>query len=292
MGLMIMKYVCLIIGVFVVVVLSVAVFNKINLQQSLDKKVTSNSNNLDNKEVLTAYPKEYMLYQDYLQVIGEGQSASPRYFDEGVIEATVLSLRNTDICPSTAIAGEICNIEPYPNDYATVRVDRIINYSIYNEQLISQSVERPIGTRGVEDVSSTQGNRGIDYPKQKNSEFVKLQNGQNVSVHFILTARPVKVGYVSLESKTKNGGLESQQKASNDLDSTQTVRYKSGPGRKFFQPISKEGGYFAFTTKIVSESEVGQRIFPGLKIGDKFRASIKYDGTVMIVGEYEMTPFN
>ncbi len=283
-----MKYVYLIIGVFVVVVLSVAVFNKINFQQSLDKKVTSNSYNLDNKKEASVYPKEYMLYQDYLQVIGEGQSASPRYFDEGVIEVTVLSLRNTDTCPSTAIAGEICNIEPYPNDYATVRVDRIINYSTHNEQLTSQPSEQSIGKRGGEDVSSTQGNRGIDYPKQKISEFVKLQNGQNVLAHFILTARPVKVRYVSFESR--NGGFESQQKTSSDLDSEQTVKYKADPGKKIFGALSKEGEYFVFTTKIVPQLEISQRIFPGLKIGDKFRASIKYDGTVVIVGEYEIAP--
>lgn len=235
---------------------------------------------------MMVYPKEYTLYQNYLQTIGEGLSASPRYFDNGVIEATVISLRSADICPSAT--GETCNIEPYPNDYATVRIDRIVSYSPYAEQTVSQPVEQPSGIPSEDNGSSIPGNRGVDYPQQKVPEIARLQEGQNASTHFILTARPAKVRYVSVEPE--NGGLESQQTASRDSDLTQTVTHISEPGKKNFEPILKENGYFVFTTKIVPYPETIQKILPGLKVGDKFRANIKYDGATIVVGEYEIIP--
>lgn len=251
--------------------------------------VQQTSKNVQPAREMAAYPKDYTIYQDYLQTIGEGLGASPRYFDNGVIEATVISLANSDVCPSAT--GETCNIEPYPNDYATVRIDRIVSYSPYAEQTVSLPVEQPSGTTPEAGGSSTPGNRGVDYPQQKIPEIVRivrLQEGQNASVHFILTARPVKVRYVSVEPE--NGGLQSQQSASRDSDLSRTVTHTAEPGKKTFEPIPKKDGYFVFTTKIVPYPETGQKILPGLNVGNKFRANIKYDGTYVIVGEYEIIP--
>ncbi len=273
----------LIAGIIAIIAVSALMLNNVNQPQSSDREALSNA---DNREAGAAYPKDYILYQDYLQTIGEGPSASPRYFDNGVIEVTVLSLRSADICPSAT--GETCNIEPYPNDYATVRIDRIVSYSPYAEQTVSQPVEQPSGVQSGDGGSSTPGNRGVDYPQQKVPEIARLQEGQNASAHFILTARPAKVRYVSIEPE--NGGLESQQTASRDSDLTQTVTHTVKPEEKTFEPIPKENGYFAFTTKIVPYPEISQKILPGLNVGDKFKANIKYDGATVIVGEYEIIP--
>ena len=71
---------------------------------------------------------------------------------------------------------------------------------------------------------------------------------------------------------------------------TQTVSHTVEPGKKIFEPIPKENGYFEFTTKIVPYPEVSQKTLSGLKVGDKFKANIKYDGVTVVVGEYEIIP--
>lgn len=279
-----MKQTYFIFGIIVVasIVASIFIFDNTQQPRNSDNEALLTS---DNGEVGTLYPKEYMIYQDYLQAIGEGLSATPRYFDNGVIEATIISVTNSDVCPSAT--GETCNIEPYPNDYAIIIIDKVVSYSPYSEQTVSQPVEQPSGTP-AEEGSSIPGNKGTDYPKQKISEITRLEEGQNASVHFTLTTRPVKVRYVSVEPE--NGGLESQQTLSGDSDMTQTVTHTVKPGGKTFKPIPKENGYFVFTTKIVPYPEVSQKILLGLKTGDKFRANIKYDGTTVVICEYEIIP--
>lgn len=286
------KNIIAILGIIIVVLMGTTVYisttNNTNrpIAPNPKKTMQQTSKNVQPAEEMVAYPKEYTTYQDYLQAIGEGFSATPKYFDTGVIEATVISLTNSDVCPSTT--GETCNIEPYPNDYATVRIDRIVSYSPYAEQTASQPVEQPNRTLSEDSGSTTPGNMGVDYPQQKVPEIARLQEGQNASTHFILTARPVKVRYVSVEPE--NGGLESQQTASRNSDLTQTVTHTTEPGKKIFEPILKESGYFVFTTKIVPYPETSQKILSGLKVGDKFRANIKYDGATIVVGEYEIIP--
>ncbi len=237
-----------------------------------------------NEAEFTETPKEYIIYQEYLQAIGEGLSATPRFFDNGVIEATVLSITKSNLCPSAT--GETCNIEPYPNDYAVVRIDKIVSYSPYSEKTAIQPVEQTSGAQS-EDGSSTPGYTGTEYPKQKIPEIKRLQEGQKVSTHFLITTRPVKIRYVSV--KPRNDGLESQQSGNvNSKELTQTITHSATRGKKTFEPIPKENEYFVFTTKIIPYPEVSQKTLPGLNVGDKFRANIKYDGTTLVVEEYEI----
>ena len=213
---------------------SIFVFDNVRQSQNSSNEALSNSSD---HEALIVYPKEYLIYQDYLQAIGEGLSATPKFFDNGVIEATILSVTNSEICPSTT--GEICNIEPYPNDYAVIKIDKVVSYSPYFEPTVSPLVEQPSGA-SAEEGSSISEYKGTDYLDQKTPEVVKLQERQNVSVHFTLTARSVKIRYVSVEPENSN--FESQQLTSTDSNLTQTATHAIESEEKTFEPIPKEIG--------------------------------------------------
>lgn len=238
----------------------------------------NNLNGFDGKPEFTIYPKEFSIYQDYIEVIG----GKPSISDTGTIEATILSVTKSEVCPS--LSNETCSIEPYPNDWAIIRIDKIVEYAAYSEKTAQQPVEQPDTTPTSGDVVSTPQNRGIDLPRQTPG-YNRLQVGQNISAHFLLTVRPAKIRYVSI-GETK-GGLESSRESVADQTQTASQSINSTYQGKTFESIPKEGEYFVFTTKLVQPPETSQKTLAGLKAGDKFRAKVDYNGMIY-VEEYEI----
>jgi len=275
------------------------------------KTETDNTKTLETALALE-YPEEYLIYQDYLDVI-EGVS---RHFhknigDTGTIEATVISLRRDNICPYNE---EKCRIEPYPLDVVRVRIDKIIEYTKYSEQTVEnpiEAMEKP--TNEKEQSEEDQGEQVPGYegkfvPKPKLLEYDPLQEGQEVQAKFLLSARPVKVIYTSIPPKEEPEpsqlelGEEQAIIVSEDHTTTakepsasndSTITVSSGTINieehlpKVYKPIPKEGDYFVFTTRIIEYPEISQKVLPGLKEGDKFRAKITYAGTLYLE-EYEL----
>ena len=236
-------------------------------------------------------PEELVIYLDYLGVIGGKSIIS----DIGTIEATIISITKTEVCPDKiepfAPEPTECSIEPYPKDSGIVRIDKIINYTPYSEQPVEQLEQpSPCGEEPSEEGTTPgyrgNGYRGEDIPKPKLPEYEPLQEGQEVSTHFLLTARPAKVRYAPIPEPSQRDLMESAQ--SEDISSEQTVGvgHKSEPGKKVFKPIPNDGNYYVFTTKY-GFPETVEKNLPGLEVGTKFRAEIWYDGS-LYVEEYEV----
>ena len=237
------------------------------------------------------YPEEYIIYQDYLKTIG----GKPRISDIGTVEATIISITKTEVCPDEIdFASEPtepieCSIEPYPKDFGIVRIDRIINYTPHSEQNMEPIIEQPSEGKPSEggETTTTSGYEGPGYsPKPKPPiEYEPLKEGQEVQTLFLLTVSPAKIRYVPINEST--GGMESIQLPEGDTQ--QTVSHQVGPEKKIFKPIPKDGDYFVFP-KIGKFPEPGvtEKILHGLEIGSKFRAGIWYDGSLLYVEEYEV----
>ena len=122
------------------------------------------------EEEITPYPEQLIIYQDYLDVI-EGES---RHFqnikDIGTIEATVISLTKSEVCP---YLEEECRIESYPKDVGLVRVDKLISYTPYSEQTAQQPLEQPSGEEPSEEEKTTSQYTGQDLPKSKQPQYTE-----------------------------------------------------------------------------------------------------------------------
>ncbi len=224
------------------------------------------------------YPEEFIIYQNYLEVIG----GKPGIADTGVIEATVMSIVKTEVCP---YQEERCRFEPYPNDGGVVRVDKIINYTPYAERPAGPAVEQPGEAESESPGGKTSpGYEGPAYqPKERRYE--PLREGQEVQTLFLLTARPAKVRYVPMsESDEGYESLESGQPAEGAAQ--HTAEQPARPEEIVFNPLPKEGDLFVFTTKVGAFPSAIERVLPGLEAGSKFRAAIRHDGT-LYVEEYE-----
>ena len=243
------------------------------------------------KGELVMIPEEFVIYQDYIDAIG----GKPGIRDIGTIEATIISITKTEVCPDKtdpfAPEPTECSIEPYPKDLGIVSVDKIINYTSYSEQPVEQLEQpNPSGEEPSEEGTTPgyrgNGYRGEDIPKPKLPEYEPLQEGQEVSTHFLLTARPAKVRYAPIpeHEPSPHGPMEPAQ--SEDISSEQPMSHKSEPGKKIFKPIPKAGIYYVFTTKY-GFPETIEKNLPGLEVGSKFRAEIWYDGS-LYVEEYEV----
>lgn len=236
-------------------------------------------------EILAQIPREFSIYWDYIQTIEDNLLGNkPRIGDIGTIEATVISIRKSEACPS--YSNGTCDIEPYPNDWGTIKIDKIIDYTPYSEQVAEHPIEQPSGVEPSEEVQTMPGYRGMDLPEPKLPEYEPLEEGKEIPVHFLLTTRPAKVRYITIS--VPRGGPESAQ--SPEFWPIQYVTHQAEPGKKTFEPIPKEGAYYIFTTKFfyseveeehVTESEITrEKVLPGLEVGDKFIAKIRYDGTI------------
>jgi hypothetical protein len=242
------------------------------------------------KEEIVIVPEEFALYQDYIKIIG----GEPGISDIGTIEATVLSITKTEVCPDKtdpfAPEPTECSIEPYPKDLGIVRVDKIINYTLYSEQIVEPTIEQPSdgGSSEEQDGDRTPGYEGPEYPSKpepsEGKEYVPLHEGQEVQTLFLLTVRPAKVRYAKIiEPK---GGMESAQESGNTNSEQDIISHVVTPGKEIFKPIPKDGDYYVFTTKY-GLPEAMEKNLPGLEVGSKFRAEIYYDGSIY-VEEYQV----
>lgn len=265
------------------------------------KEVTKEIPDKSSKREMIITPEELIIYQDYLETIEEGFRTTPSRYSRGVIEATIISITKSGVCPDKidpfATEPTECSIEPYPNDWGIVRIDKIISYTPYSEQTTEQPVEQSSEAEPTEE-ETTPGYKGKELPKPKTLGYEPLQEGQEVLIHFLLTVRPVKVRYVPLTES--DGDMESGEypQQETDLESTeewkeQTTSHQVEPVEKVFKPIPKEPYLdeyrYIFTTKMGDFPEVIEKTLPGLKVGDKFRAEICYDGTLH-VEEYDPNP--
>ena len=235
---------------------------------------------------LVIIPEEFGIYQDYIKAIGGKTGIS----DIGTIEATVLSVTKTEVCPDKtdpfAHEPTECSIEPYPKDLGIVRIDKIINYTPYSEQTIEPTIEQPSEGESPEEGDTTPGYEGPEYPSER-KEYKPLQEGQEVSTHFLLTVRPAKVKYVPINESV--GGMESAQESGNTNSNSEKdiISHPVTPVKKIFKPIPKDGNYYVFTTEIGNFTGIVEKNLPGLEVGSKFRAEIWYDGS-LYVEEYEV----
>ena len=220
------------------------------------------------------YPSEYVAYRKYLEVIG----GTPGAADTGVIEATVISINKTNVCPYDE---EECRIAPYPNDWGIVRVDRIIDYTLYDGQSQGPTSEQPGSSE-----SPPQGETSSEYTgKEPESQrgrggYEPLQEGQEVQAHFLLSARPAKVECVPIGGA---GGTEQTEPAPDDAQ--RAAEHPVQPGQPDFRPLVEEDGYLIFATKFGDCPESSERTLPGLQVGSSFHAQIQYDG-ILYVSEY------
>lgn len=270
-------------GVLLACVLVVAVVLHSGCLQKESEGGMSPTPVTDNEEpAMMMIPEEFVIYLNYLGVIG----SKPGISDSGTIEATVRSITKTEVCPDKiepfAPEPTECSSEPYPKDVGIVRIDKIITYTPYSEL---EQLEQPgTGGEGPSEEGTTPGYRGEDLPKPKLPEYEPLQEGQEVSTHFLLTAGPANVRYAPIPEPGPHGPMGSAQ--SKDTRSEQNRSHKSEPGERIFKPIPKEGNYYVFTTKY-GFPEAIEKNLPGLQVGSKFRAEIWYDGS-LYVEEYEV----
>ena len=239
------------------------------------------------KGELVIIPEEFVIYQDYIKAIG----GKPGIRDIGTIEATIISITKTEVCPDKtdpfAPEPTECSIEPYPKDLGIVRVDKIINYTPYSEQTIEPTIEQPGEEKSPEEGDTTPGYEGPEYPSKPKPKYKPLQEGQEVSTHFLLTVRPAKVRYAPINESV--GGMESAQEPGNSNTNSEQdiISHVVTPEEKIFKPIPKDGNYYVFTTKIGNFPEIIEKNLLGLEVGSKFRAEIYYDGS-LYVEEYEV----
>jgi hypothetical protein len=221
------------------------------------------------------YPEGYGEYQKYLDVIG----GTPGMADTGVIEATVASILKSEVCP---YQEENCRIEPYPNDWGLVRVDEILQYVPYGAQDMEPAREQP-GQTPDSGAETTAGSTGVS-PPSKGQRHETLQPGQEIQTHFLFTARPAKVSTGSLAGP--GSPLPSQPPGG---EPEQAAEHRVQPGEPVYEPIPRDGDYLVFVTEIEGMPDSTEIILPGLEIGSRFRARIRYDGT-LYVQEYEVIP--
>lgn len=225
--------------------------------------------------IINVFPEEYLIYQGYLEVI----NARPAAADFGEIEGTIVSLTQAEVCP---YQEEDCSIEPYPNDWGIVRVDRVLSYSPFsggnNEPIIEQPAESEAGGE-----TSTSGSQGQDI-SPKDRTFSALAEGQEVTTQFVLSARPVIVRYVP-----GNEMVPSDTSGNIEGGGEDTVGQAAQPGGIVYKPLPREGEVYIFTTKVDNIKEEVLKKLDGLKEGTRFRAEIRYDG-ILYISEYEIIP--
>lgn len=246
--------------------------------QYTDPSSSSSTIAQDNSsEEIFIYPDEFRIYQDYLNVIN-GRASRP---DFGVVEATVLSINRGEVCP---YQEEICPIEPYPNDWGIVKVDEIISYTTYQERNSQSDVEEAVNQEESIDGQQTSENRGNGISSSKDKHLPLAEN-QEVQALFILTTRLVKVKYIPVDDI--DVAEDSEQNPDLESDPQQTTSHKTQPRQSEFMPLPTEEGNFVFTTEIGNFENPVEKVLPGMEVGTKIRAAIRYDG-VLYIEEYEV----
>jgi hypothetical protein len=238
--------------------------------------LTSGSNTDEPAGELMVYAAEFTTYMMYLEVIG----ARPRQADAGTIEATVESLQRAEVCPYQD--EETCRIDPYPCDWGVVRIDKIISYTPYAETSLASEEEGQAQSELPQRQTSPEYQGPESQPAKQKTE--PLDEGQAVEALFLLTTRPTKVRYVPAGTSEGIESMEYTEPGAGD-----TVAHPVEPGKAVFIPIPRDGQYYVFTTKVGDYAVPIETILPGLEVGSRFRAKIRYDG-ILYVEEYELVP--
>lgn len=228
------------------------------------------------EEELIIIPEDFKIYQDYIETIG----GKPKIYDTIIIEATILSIAKSEVCP---YQEENCSIEPYPRDSGVIRIDRIIEYNPSFEHF----VEQVGGEKSTEKDNMSKGYEGSEYSsKFKPPLFGKLQEGQELQVFFLLSARPAIVRYLPINEC--GSGIEMLELTSDDENPQESDEHQIEPEKRIFKPIPKEGIYLIFATRIGDFQKTIEVILPGLEAGTKFTAVVYYDGVFIFIEEYNI----
>lgn len=225
--------------------------------------------------IINIFPEEYLIFLGYLEAI----NARPAMADFGVIEGTVVSITPGEVCP---YQEEVCPIEPYPNDWGIVRLDRVLSYSSTSSGEIEPIIEQPAEGKAGEG-ASTSGSQGQDIiPKEQ--VLSMLAEGQEVTAQFVLTARPVIIRHVP-------GGETDFADPAGNLEggAEDTIEQPAQPREIAYKQLPKDGGTYIFTSQVGGVEEEVQNNLPGLGAGTRFRADIQYDG-ILYINEYEIIP--
>jgi hypothetical protein len=228
-----------------------------------------------NDIIINALPEEYLIFQGYLEAI----NASPSLAGSGIIEGTVVSLTLGEVCP---YLEEECPIDPYPNDWGIVRVDRVLSETTLGGGESESIIEQPAQSE-AEGETSISGSQGQELDSRSTNN-ISLSEGQEVTTQFVLTARPVIVRYVP-------GNEFGATDFSNNLEggADDTIKHPAQPAEIVFKELAQDEGVYIFTTKIGEENEEIRTNLPGLKVGTRFQAGILFDG-ILYINEYEIIP--
>lgn len=224
---------------------------------------------------MAIHPQGLVTYQAYLDVIG----GRPGPADSATVEATVVSLHHEEVCPYRD--QEQCPIEPYPRDWAMVRIDAMREHVPYGSAGPPAEGAQP-GSESPGEETSPQYRGAESAPAQK--AVPPLREGQEVQALFLLTARPAQARY---EPAAVSGGLEAAQGTGPGTGETQ--EQPLGPAQRAFPPLTTRGGRYVFVTRIGDYAAPVEILLPGLEAGDRFRARVRYDG-ILYVKEYELLP--
>lgn len=225
--------------------------------------------------IINILPEDYLTYLCYLEAI----NGRPGRADLGEIEGTVVSITHGEICPHQE---EDCRIEPYPNDWGIVRVDRVLALTPASGEASELIIEQP-AEKDEGGIASTSGSQGQDI-STKEKTVPALTDDQEVTAQFVLTARPVNVRNVPGEEMVPSDGIGIREGSGED-----TVEQPAKPLDTACQPLPQDKGLYTFTTKVGGVKEVVQKKLPGLEVGTRFRAEITYNG-IMYIDEYEILP--
>ena len=202
-------------------------------------------------------------YLQYLEVIREPVGPATDF----VLEMTILSISQTDVCP---YPEEECPILPYPNDWGLVRIDEILSEQTAPVEEGSATVNEG----GEDSPRSTEPNQGIDNPTREQTP--SLQVGQEVQAQFLYTTRPAIVRRVPVLPEDNN--LERADAPPTDPPPIPT-----------FQPLPQQDDHFVFIIGSTTSANVEDIRLPGLAVGDSIRAVTRFDGTLRVY-EYELLP--
>lgn len=201
-------------------------------------------------------PEEYAIYQDYLKAIGGYTYTLP---EEVEIDAEVVSVASSQV-------------GAYPKVTGSVRINK---FTIKENRA---NPEEGAGSAGGTNTGgdTTASNRGLGDQAQR--EYLPLKEGREVPALFLLTDQPVRVKYLPYGADA--GGKASKTAPTENAE--QVVSNTIEPQQDTPKPLVYENGILTFATKVGSYPKPVVKTLPGLKTGDRFTATVRYNGQLFI----------
>ena len=230
---------------------------------------------VQNDMIRNIYPPEYLIFQDYLEII----QGRPGKYQEVYIEAIIISLEPGEVCPYNQ---EECPIEPYPRDFGVIELIRVLS----DEDILAE--ENSLPQEGISNPSEGQdltspGNSGASSTA-KTKEPANLIEGNSYQALFVLTTKPVIVQYLPI---TEEDAYQNNESMTENLEDTSEIVL--GTMEKEFFSIPTRNGLFFFTTQVGNFPNPVEKMLPGLQIGARFKAHALFDG-LLYIEEYELIP--